>query len=254
MTNKAIIKPRWIASLGLWAGSDHYSFWDALLARDFLLPLDRIMRVYRIKFPAIAGVEPRSRFIVAYRSGRRECLVVLDALPAELFGHHSLELRPIEALKLYGRVVWSEPMALLSLLLIPLPILLIMILYFVWMTSVLRSPEVLALFINENCDASCVSNALKVHTIVATLFLMPLALVALPLGLMLFRVPRYRSALNYRFAQSYCAITLCVGVLLLAQLVLVDNFPFKKYGKFAMEGFRPHNQLFLKYKDQGARR
>ncbi len=244
MKEMAGIRPRWLGAMALWAGSDHYSLWQALRAQDFHLPVERVARVYRIDFHPALGFGLRSRFVVAYRSERRECLVVLDSLPAALAHFKPVAISPVGAMQLYLKLVWNEPAAILSLLLIPLPIFLVMILFLLWVNLVIQNPDILSLFSNESCDAVCASKVLKVHSMVGALFLMPFALVILPVGLMVFQAPRYRSAVNYRFAQSYCAITVAIGVYLLAQLMVF--FPFKNYGKFVMSGFGPRAELFLK--------
>lgn len=244
MNKMEAIQPRWIGALAIWAGSDHYSFWQALRAQEFTLPADCVTRVYRIDFPPVLGVGLRSRYVVAYRSERRECLVVLDLLPAGLVGWKHTVVSPVGAMQLFLKLIWNEPAAFLALLVIPLPIFFVMILFLLWVNLVIQNPDIISLFTNEACDALCASKVLKVHSMVGALFMMPIALVLLPIGLMIFQAPRYRSAVNYRFAQSYCAVTLAIGVYLLAQLMVF--FPFKNYSKFVMSGFGPRAELFLK--------
>lgn len=245
MTKMALVKPRWHNALAIWAGADHYPLRHALLAREFSIPVERVSRVYRVEFLSVAGVGLRSRYLVAYRSEKRECLVALDVLPAGLEGWKPTVLNPMQAAQLYLKMVWSEPTAIVSLFLIPAPIFLVMILFLLWMKLVSNSPDLLGLFTTSACDAACVSKVLKVHSMVGALFLMPLGLVVLPIALMMFQGPRYRAAVNFRFAQSYCAVAMVVGVFLLVQLMVF--FPFKNYGKFVGAGFGPRAELILKH-------
>ncbi len=244
MSRSVGVKPSWLGAMALWAGSDHYSLWQALTMREFNLPIDRISRVYRINFLPVFGMGPRSRYVVAYRSLTRECLVLLDNLPAGLEDFKQNSVSPMGAAQLYLKLVWNEPAAVLSLLLIPLPIFLMILLFLFWMIMVLGSPDFLAIFVNESCDATCVHKVLKIHSIVGALFLMPLALVFLPITLMIFQAPRYRAAFNYRFAQTYCVVVLTVGIFSLGKMMVV--FPsYKNYGHFLMSGFGPEAEKFL---------
>lgn len=244
MGKSAAIQPRMLGALALWAGADHYSLWQAITRQSFCIPAERVSRVYRIEFPKVAGVGPRDRYLVGYRSEKRDCLVVLDQLPAGLEHWAPMGLTPMMALRLFLRLIWSEPSAVVSLFLIPLPIFLLMILFVAWVNLVSHNPEVLSIFRTETCDSGCVEKVVKVHSMVGVLFMMPFALVVLPLGLMIFQAPRYKSAIHYRFAQSYCAVSLAIGVYLLAQLMVF--FPFKNYSKFVMGGFGPQAEYFIK--------
>jgi len=236
------VKPRWYGGLALWAGSDHYSLWQALTAAEFQIPLDRVANVERVNF-GIPGLR-HSRYVLAYQSERRDCLVVVESLPAGLTGFAQTEMTPFGAAQLFLKMVWSEPLAVLSLLTIPLPIFFVMVLFLFWVNFVLQHQDLLAIFANQSCDAACVKYVLKIHSMVGALFLMPIALVFLPIALMLFQAPKYRAAINYRFAQSYCAVTLAIGIFLMAQLMVL--FPYKNYGKFVMSGFGPEAVRFLK--------
>jgi hypothetical protein len=251
MSRNAVVKPNHqVGALALWAGSDHYPLGQALRVRDFHLPLNRLSRVYRINFGnRVFGLGQRERYIVAYQSNQRDCMVVLDSLPTELERVETVGLSPLGALQAYVRLLWREPTVLLSLLLIPLPILAVMLLFLGWVNFVLQSPEVLNLFANSACPADCVQKVIKIHSMVGVLFLTPFALVLLPLMLMVFRAPRYRTALNYRFAQTYCAVTFAVAMYFLVQLVVL--FPFRGYSRFVAVGFGPQAERFLN--DHGLR-
>jgi hypothetical protein len=64
-----------------------------------------------------------------------------------------------------------------------------------------------------------------------------LSFVLLPIALLVFQAPRYRSAVNYRMIQGYSLATVVVGFVILGQLLAF--FPFRQYGRFLELGFDP---------------
>jgi hypothetical protein len=107
-----------------------------------------------------------------------------------------------------------------------------------WDEHVLHNPYVQGFFANPGCDANCVSKVLLIHSVVGFFFLVPpLVLLFLPVLLLLFQAPRYRSALNYRMVQSYSLASMVVGVCLM--VFLMAGFPFQQYGRFLELGFDP---------------
>ncbi len=229
------IQPRRLEALGLWAGSDHYRLGRAVRAQAFHLPLDRVHHVYKVEFGG--------HYWVAYSSERRECFVPLYQLPAELRDRDCQKVNPWRAAQIFFKLIWDEPAALIALLLIPLPILALMLLFLGWVNFVLQSRELLAVFANAACDLFCVEKVIKIHSMVAVLFLTPFALVVLPLALLIFQAPRYRSAVNLRISQTYCFVAFAFGLYALVHLLVF--FPFRGYGKFIAAGFGPKAEQFL---------
>jgi len=250
MAKLVAIKPRWLQAISFWAGADHYPLHDALQAKEFRLPVERVSRVYRIDFGALPGLGSLNRYVIAYRSEHRDCMVVLDSLPGALAGMHLHNVRPSGAMRLFLSLLLREPSATLTLLVIFAPMVFGLFFFLFWINFVLRNHELMGVIANQSCDALCVEKVLKIHSIVGVVFITPLVMVLLPIGLMIFKMPRYKVALNYRLAQSFCIVSLCVGVIFLAQQLAI--FPFKNYGRFVMSGFGPQAVSFLK--DRGLKK
>jgi hypothetical protein len=107
----------------------------------------------------------------------------------------------------------------------------------IWSDEVLHNPDILSFFARPGCDTGCVRSVLSIHILVGILFFVQLMLLFMPILLLFFQAPRYRSALNYRMVQSYSVVTVILAAFLFVQLVAF--FPFRQYGKFVGLGFDP---------------
>lgn len=241
MKKNIAVKPKALGGLVLWAGSDHYSIWDALRGRAFMLPISEINKIYRIKFSAIPGFE--DRFLIDYHSGQKTCLILVNQVPLGLGAVPESEISAAEAIGLYIRGFWKEPTALLLPLLLPLMICLMMGLFGLWDALVLKNPEVMSFFARPGCESGCVKKVLSLHSLVALLFLIQIFLLLLPIAFLFFQAPRYRTAFNYRMIQTYSVVTAVLGIYVFAQLMVF--FPFRQYGRFVALGLDPKvEQIF----------
>jgi hypothetical protein len=221
----------------LWAGSDHYSLWEAATRAPFSLPLDKVRNVYRIESPAWPFVGEFSRFAVEYGSAERDCFVLLQELPPELAGRAPERITLAAA---FGRLtdhIKREPTILFLPLALPSAFFLTLALFGLWNEYVLHNHDLLAVLARPGCADDCVSKVLSIHSLVALLFLLQSVMLFLPVGLLLFQAPRFRSALNYRMLQSYSLASVVIGAVVFAQLVAF--FPFRQYGRFVELGFDP---------------
>jgi hypothetical protein len=241
--NGVRIDPRWSGALAFWAGSDHYSLKQAVFRAPFYLPVDRVLRVYEVKAKSLIGLGSPTRYAIEYQSERRRCFITLERLPEELEGRERKTTNPPGAALLFFQHCWNEPSALLLPLLIPFFLGFMIVLLGIWNEFVLHNREVLSFFAKPGCDLDCVRKVLSIHSLVLFLFLAQISLVLLPIGLLVFQAPRYKSALNYRMIQSYSLVTVVVGVVVLGQLITF--FPFRQYGRFVGLGFGPKVERVL---------
>lgn len=222
---------------GLWAGADHYSLVEAFRRAPFALPLDQIARIYRVESPPWPGFPRVSRYALEYRSKERECFVLLGELPAEL---RSAALDTLSVTAAFSRIlshVRREPTVFLLPLALPLAFFLAMALFGLWNEYVVRSPELNTFLARPGCTATCVRKVLSIHSLVALLFLLQSLMLFLPMALLFFHAPRYRSTVNYRMIQSYSLASVIFSAVIFAQLLAF--FPFRQYGKFVELGFDP---------------
>ena len=241
MGNK--VTPSWSGALALWAGSDHYGLGQVLRRAPIELPIEKVTKVYEIAAKPLIGLGGGAKFAVEYRSEFRDCFVTLEQLPANLQACPRSTINPPGAFLQFFRHCSREPSALLLPLAVPFFTMVMMIMLGLWNDHVLHHPDVLAFFANPGCDTHCVEKVLRIHSMVAFLFLVQFAMVFLPLALLFFQAPRYKSALNYRMVQSYSFTTIVVGCVIFAQLVVF--FPFKQYGRFLGLGFDPKVERML---------
>jgi hypothetical protein len=228
--------PRGLRGLGLWAGSDHYSLVSAFRRATFSIPVSGVQRVSRIAFSDIAGFQ-EDRFLVEYNSGQKDCLVILDSLPAELKDHKIEKLSPFGACLRYLDLFRKEPSSMLLPLALPIGIALVMTLFGVWSDLFLRNSDVLSFFARPGCDAGCVERVFRLHSLVGMLFLIQLFLLLMPFSFLFIHAPRYRYAFNVRITQMYSITTAVIGVFVFAQLMVF--FPFKQYTRFIALGWIP---------------
>ncbi|RZA04644.1 MAG: hypothetical protein EOP11_14625 [Proteobacteria bacterium] len=221
----------------LWAGSDHYGAWDAFRRAPFSLPLEGVLKVYRIEASFLSGLPIFARYAVEYRSEERICFITIPDLPSVLSSHPVEVLSTGAAMAQLGRHLRKEPTIFFLPLAMPLVFFLTMALYGLWNEYVLHNQDLLSLLARPGCERSCVGKVLSIHSLVALLFLLQSVMLFLPLGLLVFQAPRYRSALNYRMIQSYSLASVVLGAVIFAQLLAF--FPFRQYGRFVELGFDP---------------
>lgn len=226
---------------GLWAGSDHYSVWDALTRAPFTLPLEEVSRVSRIEAPA--WPLEISRYAVEYRSAERDCFVILPECPEPL---RDREAERVSFASVLGRLaahVKREPGILFLPIVLPVAYFLTFALFGLWNEFVVQNRDLASLLARPGCAEECVTKVLSIHSLVALLFLLQSMMLFLPMGLLLFQAPRFRSALNYRMIQSYSLVSVVFGAVIFAQLVAF--FPFRQYGRFVELGFDPKIERVL---------
>lgn len=218
-------RPSILRAFALWAGTDHYSLHQALRRAPFTLPERAIKSVYNVRYLG------SSRSVVLYHSGERDCVAILPFAeggePLSLAGFSGLLLAQVR----------KEPSVLLLPLALPVAFSLVVILFNLWNSLVLHNAEFLSLFVQPGCDISCARKVLSIHSLVALLFFLQTMMVALPVALLLFQAPRYRSAINFRMIQGFSFASVLVGAVIFAQLLAF--FPFRQYGKFTELGFHP---------------
>lgn len=235
------VNPRGLQGLAYWLGSDHYTLLDAIRRAPMQIPVGEISRVSRIAFREIPGFQ-EDRYLVEYHSGRKDCMVILDELPADLPPRLD-KISPFGAARRYLDLFRREPTAMLLPLLLPLGIVLAMTLFSFLSDLVLKNPEVLGLFARPGCQADCVEKVLRLHSLVGLLFVLQLFLLLTPFSLLFFHAPRYRYAFNVRVTQIYSVTAAVVGVFIFAQLVVF--FPFRQYGRFVAMGLDPKVERLL---------
>lgn len=243
MENRVVIKPGWIGSFALWAGSDQYSFAQALKRSEFSISQKQITNIYVIEANSLVGLGGTQRFAIEYNSGKRDCLVTVDEIPEDLLSREKVVLHPIGAAVLFMRSCWKEPTALLLPLALPVVLAAMMVLFQYWNDYVLHNQDILTFFAKPGCDENCVRKVLSIHSLVVLLFLLQFVILFLPLGLLFFHAPKYKSAFNYRLMQTYSLATVLVGAIIFVQLVVF--FPFRQYGKFVGLGFDPKVERLL---------
>jgi hypothetical protein len=243
MSNRVSIEPRWSGALAFWLGSDHYGLLQALRREPFIIPVDQVSRVYEIRAKPLIGLGSPMRYAVEYRSAERECFITLDTLPAELKGLERTTTNPPGAALLFFQHCKKEPTALLLPLVVPFFAVIMILLLGAWNELVLQNHDVLAFFATPGCNEACVRKALSLHSLVAFLFLVQIAILLLPMALFFIGAPRYKSALNYRMIQSYSFVTVVVTGIIFLQLVAI--FPFRQYTKFVEMGFSSKTERLL---------
>lgn len=248
MGNKVGLHPRRISSLALWAGSDHYSLKEVWSRAPFFLPVDRVTRVYEVRAKSLFGLGKSVYYAIEYSSESRDCFITLENLPKELEKRERAKIKPPGAALLLMRHCWREPTAMLLPLVIPLFLAAMILGLGLWNEIVLHNETILQFFARPGCDTECVRKVLSIHSLVVFLFLAQLSLMFLPVLLLLFQAPRYRSALNYRMIQSYSICTVVVGIVIFAQLL--SFFPFRSYGRFVEMGFDPKVERLLSNLDK----
>lgn len=237
MKKTVVVIPSWTGALAFWAGSDHYGLLQAIRREPFLLPIDRVNKVYELESKPLIGLGASARFAIEYSSERRECFIALESLPDELRELDREKIRAPGTMLVFLRHSWREPTALLLPFFIPFFTMMMMWMLGLWNEHVLHHSDVLGFFANPGCDQVCVAQVLRIHSMVGFLFLVQLSFVFLPIGLLVFQAPRYRSAVNYRMIQGYSMATIVVGSFILLQLMAF--FPFRQYGRFLEMGFDP---------------
>lgn len=243
MSNRVSIEPRWSGALAFWLGSDHYSLLQALRREPFIIPADRVTKVYEIKAKPLIGLGSPTRYAIEYHSAERECFITLETLPEELKGISRTTTNPPGAALLFFKHSKKEPTALLLPLVIPLFAVLMILLLGAWNEFVVRDHAVQAFFATPGCNEECVRKALSLHSLVIFLFLVQFAIMLLPVALFFLGAPRYKSAVNYRMIQSYSVVTVVVTAVIFLQLVAF--FPFRQYGKFVELGFSSKTERIL---------
>lgn len=238
------VVPHGLGGLGLWAGSDHYGLVAAFQRAPFSFPASGVQKIFRIAFTEIPGFQ-EDRFLVEYSSGRKDCMVILDALPAALKDEKLEKVSPFGACLRYLELFRREPSSLLLPLALPLGITVVMMLFGFWSDLVLRNPEVLGFFARPGCDVSCVEKVLRLHSLVGMLFLIQFFLLLMPFSFLFFHAPRYRYAFNVRITQLYSITTAVIGVFVFAQLMVF--FPFKQYSRFLALGLNPKVERMLSH-------
>lgn len=238
-----VIKPGWVGAFALWAGSDQYGFAKALRREPHSLPADQVTNIYVIEANSIFGLGGTYRYAIEYISEQRECLVSVQELPHELVIREKIALHPIGAGLLFLKSCLREPSALLMPLALPVILASMMILFGYWNDYVLHNQEVLSFFAKPGCDESCVRKVLSIHSLVILLFMLQFVILLLPLALLFFQAPKYKSAFNYRLTQTYSIATVVVGMVVFVQLMAF--FPFKQYGRFLEMGFDPKVEKLL---------
>jgi hypothetical protein len=237
------VEARGLNGLAFWAGSDHYSLLDACRRRPFQIPLTEVKRVLRIAFRDIPGFQ-EDRYLIEYFSGRKECMVILEALPPDLqLAHRPEKISPFGVIWKYLDLFRREPTAMLLPLALPLGIALVMTLFGFLSDLVLKNPDVLGFLARPGCEADCVEKVLRLHSLVGLLFIIQLFLLLMPFSLLFFHAPRYRYAFNVRVTQIYSVAAAVVGVFIFAQLVVF--FPFRQYGRFVAMGLDPKVERLL---------
>lgn len=237
MTRTVGVTPSWTGAFAFWAGSDHYNLRQAIRRQPFQLPIERVTKVYDLESKPLIGLGGAARFAIEYRSDSRDCFITLEDLPAELEGMERTKIKAPGTVLVFIRHSWREPSALLLPFLIPFVTMAMIWMLGLWNEHVLHHSDVLAFFANPGCDKECVAQVLRIHSMVCFLFLVQLSFVFLPILLLVFQAPRYRSAVNYRMIQGYSLATVVVGFVVLGQLMAF--FPFKQYGRFLELGFDP---------------
>lgn len=243
MNNRVSIEPRWSGALAFWLGSDHYSLLQALRREPFIIPADRVIRVYEIKAKPLIGLGSPTRYAIEYRSAERECFITLETLPEQLKHLERTTTNPPGAALLFFKHSKKEPTALLLPLVIPFFAALMILLLGAWNELVVQNHDVQAFFATSGCNEACVRKALSLHSLVIFLFLVQFAIILLPVALFFLGAPRYKSAVNYRMIQSYSVVTVVVTAVIFLQLVAF--FPFRQYGKFVEFGFSSKTEKML---------
>ena len=243
MSKTVGIIPSWTGALAFWAGSDHYGPLKVIRRAAFELPIERVTKVYELESKPLIGIGGSARFAVEYKSEQRDCFITLVSLPEELAHWPREKIRAPGTLLVFLRHSWREPTALLAPFFIPIFTMVMMMMLGLWNDYVLHHEDVLAFFANPGCDRECVSQVLRIHSMVGFLFLVQLSFVFLPIVCLLFQAPLYRSAVNYRMIQGYSFATVIVGFFVFAQLI--SFFPFKQYGRFLELGFDPKVERIL---------
>jgi hypothetical protein len=237
MSKTVGVIPSWTGAWAFWAGSDHYNLRQVLARAPFELPIERVTKVYDLESKPLFGLGGKARYALEYRSEHRECFVTLEELPQELREMPRTKIKAPGTLLVFLRHSWREPTALLLPFLIPFVTMMMMWMLGLWNEYVLHQNDLLAFFANPGCNKDCVGQVLRIHSMVGFLFLVQLSFVLLPIVLLLFQAPRYRSAVNYRMIQGYSLATVVVGFVILGQLMAF--FPFRQYGRFLELGFDP---------------
>lgn len=250
MNRKVIIHPSRMGALALWGGSDHYSLKQALQKAPFHLPTEKIRSIHEVTFSIFETIDLNRKYIVEYRSEERDCFISLQKLPEELRDFSVRKnIGPLDAVFLFLKSCWREPSALLIPFIIPLIYSIFILMYSSWSQYILHNQDILAFFSRPGCENECVRRVLSLHSLVGLLFFFQLMFLFVPIISLFFQAPRYRSAMNYRFTQSYSAATILVGIVVFVQLVAF--FPFKQYGRFVGLGFDPKvDKMFSQLKDK----
>ncbi len=243
MNRKVLVKPRWSGALTFWLGSDEYSLGKALKRAPLELQTQQIMRILQIESKSLVTRKQHISYGIEYQSEFRECYLAVNELPKEIESLPRTRISNRAAANFLFQHSWREPSALLMPFVLPFFIAIMIALLGMWDEYVLHDKNILSFFARPGCDVDCVANVLRIHTLVAFLFLIPIGILLLPIAFLLIQGPRYRSAINYRLLQGYSTVTVVVGIFVLAQLMVF--FPFKQYGKFAGLGFDPKVERLL---------
>ena len=247
LDNKVVIRPGWLGALAIWLGSDHYGFSKVLMKAPFQMPKENL-KLYQIQWRNFWGGGLNTRFAVEYSSSRRDCLITLAEKPnvPDIIAE---EISPMAFFAHYINRMWAEPTAIVIPMLLPIIFPLFILLFAVWDQLVLHNSEILSFFVNPGCDAGCVRKVLSVHSLVGFLFITQFIFLALPMVLLFFHAPKYKSAISYRMIQSYSMAGIILGIFVSVQLLAF--FPFKQYGRFLEMGFSSKvERLFAHSKDK----
>lgn len=243
MSYKVGVNPSRLGALSFWAGSDHYSLSQALKRERFFIPIGRVSKVYEVRAKPLIGLGSPRNYAVEYSSGKRDCFITMEELPAELRDAKRIVISPLGAMRLVMSHLRREPTVLFLPLLAPFFMGLMIGLFSLWNDLVLHNPDVLAFFANPACEANCVRKVLSIHSLVGLLFLLQITALLFPLALWYFQAPRYRSVVNYRVIQGYSLAGAVVGAIIFVQLMFF--FPFRQYTRFVEMGFGPKAERLL---------